>query len=819
MADEENLSEQEANIVTLLNYIKKLMEEPHLSAKNTRNVKEFMTQVLTYVELVITPENAETMLNVYDYLLNIDLKSDFCRVYGDNRMRIILNYNMAFCYQDPRHRNVDYILHHIEEALSEYLEFTKLKEGLKSSASTDHLKLDKFAVQICLQTAAMYGIIGMPERALAFGTEAFDYIGVFFNSFKTYFHDCNPNKGGRYYQLVTFLNDFRVYYEHLRSVRSNPSKSEMKAEKFLNWEYTPQNNEKYFTKSNCEYDQDLKFNSALLKDHNIGDIMFLTVISNNMFNESTYEDIFETDDFIIDFLLLFSCCLYTMSTEKRVISIFSEDELLKTNSDNRVYNLTHYSNDYSVRKDMHSALNAQKAISLSQNSLFIESQFFIKKCLECLNRYLKPSMLFNIVLTQYHKHYPKVVNYITEEEEPSQTFSALFTDRKEKKSVLGESEDISKSNIVINNINITHNTCNIDPAKSFKKKIQDGNPRSKSRNKMKIDLTPIKTSINDISNGDNNIAKDMDQILNELKTSPTLEPRTSQESNGCPFEHPLATKTREEKIKTKVLLPKKAYLTKNAKILKELIESQKDDIVIKRLKNMFTKNKQPTIDNIKNALLTKDMDKQLVSNAKLVKNKSQDLRSKVKDVIKTNIFNNPPKKGSVILGVKGSKADINNINLNKCKEAFAKHNKTLATKLASPRLKLDFSRRKNSPLQSDRQESCVSLLKKYRTVDLTYKKDALPESSRNLKSPRAQYPTLDIKTIKANLKNSTMKSSRSRERKKLEINGLKSLDDYRSLTLDGDCLSSKREPKPRANSPGARHPRVMSSTKLSSRLN
>lgn len=818
MADIETISEQEQQIFKILKLLQKMMTESQLNAKQTRQIMEFVSDVFSHIEWFITPENKLESVQLYEILFNIDKNFDFSRVYQDNRMRIILHYNIAYCYQDREHMHITKTLTHIESCLYEYWNYIKIKEEQGLNDEFDNLKLNRFLVQVCLQTAAMYGNECQSERAINLAVEAFDYTSVILQNLKNFYSSFDVEKNQRHCQLLTFFNDFERYYNEVNTVKMNPTKAAMRPNKPLNWEYNYQNNEKYFTQSNSEYGDKLKFYADFLKELNIGNMMILEPINEDLFEEYNYEDIFGSDDFLINFVLLFSLSLYTISTEKRIISTISEEERLKAHQSNRIYQISLHSHEYRAAREFNSALSAKRSISLSQNLIFMESEFFMKKCLEALNRYLEESMLFKMVLSQYYKHFTKVVNYITEEEEPSQTYSALFTDRKEKRSVINDNEDISTSNIIINNINITHNMCNIDNGKSFKKKRPD--TKLQSTDKVKLDLTPIKTSINDLCGPDNNIAKDLDHILNELKTSPTLEPRTSRESaNNYMLDMALTITEKDEKVKSKILLPKKGYLTKNAKALKELIESQKDDIVVKRLKSIFTHNKQPTIDDIKKALITKEESKRPVSNSKLAKHKSQDIQIKVKDIIKNNIFSNKTKKGSFALPHKNSKNEMVALNFNKCKEVFSKHHKTVATKVASPRLQLDFNKRKNSPVQVDRPDTCFSILKQYRTVDLSSRREVIPDSSRNLVSPRDQGPTLDIKTIKANLKNSTMKSSRSRDRKNFNLHALKSLEDYKSFNFDDGSLSSRRDINNRPQSPLIRHPRVMSSSKLSPRLN
>ena len=815
MADAEKISEQEENIYIILTYMHKAMSEPHLSSKQTKTVKELVSQLLEFIEKLANPDNHSDIIQIYEVLLNIDKKNDFCRVYGDNRLRILLHYNIAYCYQDPKHNNISKTLFHIENSLEEYLYFLKLKEGLESYNAQNYLRLNKFSAQVCLQTAAMYGVQGYSDRAVYLAGEAFNYIGNLVENLKAYYCSCKTNEDKRHYQLTTFFRDFKAYYDHLKNIKTNPTKSAMKATKVLNWEYNPQNNEKFFTQSNYEYDPELKFYADFIKDHNIGDIMFLSLINEGMFEELSYEELVESDDFIIEIILLFACSLYTLSTEKRVISTINEEKSLKGYQSNRIYNLSQFNNDYGLKKDNGSAVDAKRAISLGQNNSFMESEFYMKKCLELLNRYLKQSMLFNIVLTQYHRYYPKVVNYITEEEEPSQTYSVLFTERKDKKSVINEEEN-STSNIIINNINITHNNCNIDPTKNFKKKKQE--TAQKSNEHENIELTPIKTSINDLSNNEN-MAKDLNNILNDLKTSPTLEPRTSQESNNIFLSEvaPVPLE-KDEKAKAKNLLSKKGYLSKNAKMLKELIESQKDDIVMKRLKNVFTHKKQPTIDDIKKALAVKNEDKKIGIASKLTKHKSQDVKQKAKDMIRNNMFIHQGKKASFAIPHKTLKLDMTTMHQKKYKDIFTGHNRSPTAKVLSPRFQVNFHQRKNSPLQTDRKNSAVGMLRKYRTVDLTQKNDTIDESN-NIKSPRRNGAALDIRTIKANLKNSTMKSSRSMEKKKIDLKALKSIDDYRCATLEGECLSSRRELRPKSKTKLTKEPRNLSSQKLLLRPN
>ena len=819
MADIENLPDHEQHLYILLRYIQKFMKDPNPGPQQIEKIAEHVSDALSLAGMYVNANNKLEIKEIYEVLLTVDNKLDFSRIYGDNRMRIILYYNLGFCYQDRQHADIEIVMKYARECFQEYRTFLTITEGAGNGPETGNLTVSKFMTKLSLQIAAMYGFQGFSEKALSYAVTAFEYLGILLQSMKDFYLSCHTVKDDRHFKLITFFGDIEIFYNHIRNTKNNPTKTALKSNKPLNWEYNFQNKEKQFSQSNSEYDIDLKFyTEELASSITIESVLLLSPITDDLFDESTFENVFGNDDFIIDFILIFSVTLFALSTEKRVSSMQTEEERLRESQSNKIHHITNFGNEYRLGQYFNSALSAKRTISLSQNATFVESEFYLKKCLEALNRYLVRSNIFDSVLAQYYRHYTKVVNYITEEEEPSQTYSALFSDRKEKKSVINDTEESSISNIIINNINITHNTCNIDNGKSFKKRR--GKSNMQPGEKAKFDLTPIKTSINDLSGNDNNMAKDLDQILNELKTSPTLEPRTSQESANNFMLEPMPTIVeKDEKAKPKVFFPKKGYLTKNTKALKELIDAQKDDLVVRKLKDMFTRNRQPTIDDIKKALVMKDEPQRPQSNIRAAKHKSQDLKVKVKDIIKNNLYSNHLKKGSFAAPSKILKTEVAPLNFSKCKEVFSKHSKTLANKIASPRMNLDLNARKNSPSQLIRPESCLALLKKYKTVDFGNKRDGAPDSPRNLASPRRNGPTLDIKTIKANLKNSTMKSSRSREKRKLNIHALKSLDDYRSFTMDDGSLSCRGDVKPRVQSPLVKHPRTMSSSKLSPRPN
>ena len=301
--------------------------------------------------------------------------------------------------------------------------------------------------------------------------------------------------------------------------------------------------------------------------------------------------------------------------------------------------------------------------------------------------------------------------------------------------------------------------CQINETNAFKRKT----PKEGAKNEYKdnlFDVTPIKNV--QTSNFDNSlINQDLNDMLNDLKKESTkdtdqvrlseIEPTTQEKADR-------KGKSALEKIKLSQMIEK------NQKIISDAIKARQYDALKEKLKiickrpkskKLFRKEVLEMIEPKKNKVMTKP--------------KSKDIKTKMNKIIHhSRRKKSGTKAEKTIQNFTMLKTENPKINLKKFKymQINKKQKKQKKEKEKEKEKEVNFKKRKNSPLMTQRNKNWYKFLRKYKTVDLSNNVENQLNNTKPVKSPRKYPEGLTLKSIKSNLKNSSMKSLLSQKPKK-----------------------------------------------------
>ena len=801
MADNELTSEEEKQIIEHMNQLNKIVDFNTLNQIQAQQAKETINKLLLLFKQISNSQIylKTDILEFYIYLLKLDQKFRNTSFYEDNRLQVILNYNIAYCYQElnEREKALQFILAAVEE-LEKFL--AKSKIGDK--------RLLRFFLQLKLQTGALYGTVGESEKAIETAFEAFNLSKTIADYLKEDFKQEITPSFADFERLSYFFGDFEKFFFLKDKEIKHAKENKIKASKFLTWERNPVNYEKELCVGMEPIPKKFKLHADFLLDRNIGDIMRLELIDTELFSPVEEKEADFNND-VVYLLLLFTCSLYIVATEKREMAGKSEKTKKKNTISERKYSISNFFYLDNL-KDSHSGVNANLINSLLQNKLFIESEFFMKKCLEVLFRYFNYSVpvLLNYVFRKYKETYSNVVNYITEEEEPSKTISFINrTDRKDKNN--RDNEESSISNIIINNINISNTMCNVTGKPNFNRKT----PKDKQLNEF-FDITPIKNL--DANYFDSSLGgQDLSEMLRDLQKDSTKESHRERPSDNEPTTQE-KTSIKEDKKDKKEKQNFKTIFTKSQKTLSDAIKAQKYDALMRDFKELLKNKKRISGEDVQRIIAMKKPFKSIKQKSTDPKKKSKNITDHIKRKISVS------KKEININNLTTFKKEKIKMNFKKLKTIFLNKNKNKnvqKTLKTSKEGKVNFDKRKNSPLMTQRNKNVYKFLKRYKTVDLSNNVENQLSNSKKLKSPREKL-RLDMKSINKILKSSninkgTKKESTIKKQEKMYVH-----DEYGELTVAKTKKEKKKKKlaSPRPHSKNKRGNKTRVKTSQSPRL-
>jgi hypothetical protein len=98
MADS-NISVRDEEIYEILEYMDKKQTIQNLEKYEKNSIKKKVKSFLEFTNRIIKVDNFEFSLKCLNIFQKLNEKLNFFNIFGDNRLELILNYNIACCHQ------------------------------------------------------------------------------------------------------------------------------------------------------------------------------------------------------------------------------------------------------------------------------------------------------------------------------------------------------------------------------------------------------------------------------------------------------------------------------------------------------------------------------------------------------------------------------------------------------------------------------------------------------------------------------------------------------------------------------------------------
>ena len=474
--EEEQMSLQDKEIYETLEYFDKIKTLKNLQTNQKSNIKKRLKTFLKFTNKIIKLNNIEVSLKCLNIFQKLHQKLNFSNLLDDKTIEIILNYNISCCYQITWStiERIFYLKKTIKN-LEIYLKNINTESSeLSITSAFRFLKVKNFYLLVLLQITAVYSTEKKHVKAQESVNKALIIVDEIFNDYNKLFifleKDLDVEKSNRFF---SFFENFKKILEIILNSKNKINSNKINILKFINWKHTPENNKKLFGTYCKDLFQSKKFTADWISNYNIGDVMHLTPINLDLFQNNLPQNLFKNDDYILHLIIYCSTACYSLSTEKRYLA-FKE---IKYNPEKLKKNKI-----FKTKKIFNDNLNEyKKKSSLKKNSNFIHSEFFHLKSIEILQNFVENFTLANYIQDNYKQSYSNMLNFITEEEEASQSFSNLIKSESKNKKSDSYYDDSSK-NIIINNITITKTNCNIMNNHSFEKNQRKSQKLKKKKN-------------------------------------------------------------------------------------------------------------------------------------------------------------------------------------------------------------------------------------------------------------------------------------------------------------------------------------------------
>ena len=471
--EEDQMSIKDKEIYETLEYLKKIETLKNLEILEKNIVKKKLKTFLTFTNKIIKAEEKKiNPLNCLNILENLEKKLKFSNLFNDLRFDIILNYNLACCYQISWSQTE--CIYYLKKTILKLENF--LKSMYKNSRefsltiSYKYLMIKNFYLLVILQITAVYSTEKKHLEAQECCLKALDIakeIFVYYNKLFVFLEkDLKEEKSERFF---LFFDNFKQFLDIILGSKNQISSNKINIFKFIQWKHTPENNKKLFGSYCKDIFQSKKFNAHWITNYNIGHIMYLLPINLDLFENNLPQNLFKKDDFVLRLIIYCSTACYSLSTEKRYLAL---EELGYDPEKNKAKKKS----QKFVRDDLN---DYKKNSNLKKNQKFIESEFFHLKSIEILQNFVEDFTLTNYIQDTYKKSYSNMMNFITEEEEVSQSYSNLLKSNSKIKK--NDSYYDDKKNIIINNITITKTNCNIMNNPSFESNTNNNNDCNKNK--------------------------------------------------------------------------------------------------------------------------------------------------------------------------------------------------------------------------------------------------------------------------------------------------------------------------------------------------
>ena len=772
--DDEQMSLQDKEIYDTLEYFDKIKTLKNIQSSQKSNIKKKLKTFLKFTNKIIKLNNLEVSLKCLNIFQKLHQKLDFSNIIDNKTIEIILNYNISCSYQivwstkerifylKKTMKNLEIYLNNICNKSSE----------LSITTAYRYLKIKIFYLLVLLQVTAVYSTEKKHFKAQESANKALVIVDEIFFYYKKLFvfleKDLELEKSDRF---SSFFDNFQKILEIIVNAKNNINYNKINILKFINWKHTPENNKKLFGSYCKDLFQSKKFTAEWIYNFNIGDVMHLSPINLDLFQNNLPQNLFKNDDYILKLIIYSSTACYSLSTEKRYLAFeeikYNPEKLKKKNKFSK------------TKKIFNDNLNEyKKKSSLKKNQNFIQSEFFHLKSIEILQNFVENFTLANYIQDNYKQSYSNMLNFITEEEEHSQSYSNLIKSGSKNKKNDSYYDDSSSKNIIINNITITKTNCNIMNNHSFEKnqqKIQKLKKNNLENNFIKNnnidknflnniykhkfkndeDILFSKFSIQEesvdfseenliLNTNDKMNFKNKKEIIKNL--FPSSKENTSSEYNLNP-----KLNFKNIKIKKKIDLKSKNKIDIcfNYNFNKDENESEKKKKLKSSNLDKIQKNNFFMNDEIKNKFLKtmKEKSFKIKEKRKILKN-SKNQKKKYKS---KNNLNKKEKEGSkkkkrkklknqISLDIKlkkkqnllksdfrtnSKKRSPEKMSIKKLKEFKIKdfYKKKLKKKNKSNKSKKKFEKKDLITKEKfyPKNDNCLNILNKFQTIDLTYK--------------------------------------------------------------------------------------------------